>query len=127
MNPTDETAIKELMKQMPKAELVANLRQFPTATVSGNKEDLAKRLYFFRKRSERPKIVLDIKKICDSLEPKRKIFDQPKEEEWKNLSNMDRNDLKIYNVEILQSVLSENPVLCENEEVKLGCIVKVKK
>ena len=106
---------------MSKAELVANLRQFPTATVSGNKEDLAKRLYFFRKRPERPKIVLDIRKIRDSLEPKHKIFDQPKEEEWKNLSNMDRNDLKNYNIEILQSFLSEN------EKVQTGVQSQSKK
>ena len=78
MNETDESAIKELMKQMSKAELIANLRKFPTATVSGNKEDLAKRLYFFRKRPERPKIVLDVAKIRHSLEPRRKIFDVPK-------------------------------------------------
>ena len=109
-------------KLMNKKQLKAVLKyKFPRATVSGNRPELIVRLNMFRQNAKNiPTTNFHYDISQEEEEAQRKIFDEPKEEDWVHIDELEPLELLNFSLEILLSFLNTSTLHFEGDNMECG-------
>ena len=120
MNP--EVLKNYSAKSMNKKQLKAVLKyEFPRATFSGNRPELIVRLNMFRKNAKNiPTANFHYDISQEEEEAQRKIFDEPKEEDWVHIENLEPLELLNFSLEILLTFLNTSTLHFEGDNMECG-------
>ena len=120
MNP--EVLKNYSAKSMNKKQLKAVLKyEFPRATVSGNRPELIVRLNMFRQNAKNiPTTNFHYDISQEEEEAQRKIFDEPKEEDWVHIENLEPLELLNFSLEILLTFLNTSTLHFEGDNMECG-------